>query len=87
MTTEPSIILLGASGGVFAVLFVLGFLIPPTNPIKTLTRAYLRLSHVPRGQARTELAERVELLSQRFPGKTHRWYLDWLVTDLKRAKR
>lgn len=74
-------------GAVFAALFLVGLALPPPDPIAALKREYLRLSRLPRAQALAELDDRVERLTERHPGKTYAWYLDWLVTDLKRAKR
>lgn len=86
MTPLP-LLLLEVTMSVFGVVFLLGFILPPPDPIAQLTRTYLQLTRLPRRQARAQLAERVEALSRRFPGETYRWYLEWLVTDLKRAKR
>lgn len=86
MTVQP-ILVLAVTAAVFGVIVLLGFILPPPDPIAQLTRTYLQLAHLPRRQARAQLAERVEALSRRFPGETYQWYLEWLVTDLKRAKR
>ncbi len=81
------LLLLEGTAAVFGLVLLLGLLLRPPNPIAELTRSYLQLAHLPRSHARAQLAERVEALSHRFPGETYRWYLEWLVTDLKRAKR
>ncbi|MEW5740512.1 MAG: hypothetical protein AB1938_16410 [Myxococcota bacterium] len=72
---------------VFVALFAIGFLTPPGDPIAALKQRYRVLSRMPPAQAEEALQERVESLAKRFPGKSYRWYLQWLVTDLQRAKR
>ena len=74
-------------GGVFAVLFVIGFARKPVDRVQYLKRRFMALSFLARGRGEAELMERVEVLSERFPGKPYVWYLEWLVTDLERAKR
>ena len=71
----------------FCALFVYGFLQSKPDPAAVLRDRYLRLMRVPRHEAEAQLAERLEGLCARFPGKSYRWYLQWLVTDLERAKR
>ena len=71
----------------FVVIFLFGFSVKPPDPIKELKTRFLSLSRLSRAQAEAELLDRVEALSERFPGKSYRWYLEWLVTDLERAKR
>lgn len=72
---------------VFAVLFFVGFAKKPVDRVKQLKRRFMELSFLARGRGDAELMERVEALSERFPGKPYVWYLEWLVTDIERAKR
>lgn len=74
-------------GVVFAVLFAIGFARTPVDRVQYLKRRFMQLSFLARGRGEAELMERVEALSERFPGKPYVWYLEWLVTDLERAKR
>ena len=73
-------------GCAFFVAFLLGFAKRP-DPIRKAKERFIALSRLSRGQAEAELLDRVEALSERFPGKSYLWYLEWLVTDLERAKR
>ena len=57
------------------------------DPIARLKRQFVKLSRLPRGQAEDELMDRIDALALRYPGKSYAWYLQWLVTDLERAKR
>jgi hypothetical protein len=72
---------------VFAVLFLYGFLQTAPDPSAALRERYLKLVRLARPEGEHQLAERLESLSRRFPGRTYRWYLNWLVKDLERAKR
>ena len=54
---------------------------------EALKERYLSLVRLSRPEGEAQLAERLESLSRRFPGRSYRWYLRWLVTDLERAKR
>lgn len=72
---------------VFAVLFTVGFVRKPVDRVQYLKRRFMQLSFLARGRGDAELMERVEALAERFPGKPYVWYLEWLVTDLERAKR
>jgi hypothetical protein len=74
-------------GCAFVVAFLLGFAKRPADPIRQMKERFISLSRLSRGQAEAELLDRVETLSERFPGKSYLWYLEWLVTDLERAKR
>ena len=74
-------------GCAFVVAFLLGFAKKPPDPIRRLKERFISLSRLGRAQAEVELLDRVESLSERFPGKSYVWYLEWLVTDLERAKR
>lgn len=74
-------------GSAFSVAFLLGFAKAPPDPIRALKARFIVLSRLSRAQAEVELLDRVESLSDRYPGKSYRWYLEWLVTDLERAKR
>jgi hypothetical protein len=38
-------------------------------------------------EAEATLARRIPELQERFPGRSPLWCLQWLVTDLERAKR
>ena len=71
----------------FFIAFMLGFAKRPPDPIRKAKERFIVLSRLSRGQAESELLDRVESLSERFPGKSYLWYLEWLVTDLERAKR
>lgn len=71
----------------FVVAFLLGFAQRPPDPIRKAKERFIVLSRLSRAQAEVELLDRVEALSDRFPGKSYLWYLEWLVTDLERAKR
>jgi hypothetical protein len=71
----------------FVVVFLAGFVRRPVDPIAALKRRFLKLSRFTPAQASEALEERVEALSRKFPGRSYRWYLQWLVTDLERAKR
>ncbi|MFZ5444454.1 MAG: hypothetical protein ACOZQL_30965 [Myxococcota bacterium] len=71
----------------FLVIFLFGLAQKPPDPIRALKERFIVLSRLSRGQAEAELLDRVEALAERFPGKSYRWYLEWLVTDLERAKR
>lgn len=72
---------------VFSVLFLYGFLATKPDPAAGLRERYLKLLRLSRAEGEAQLAERLEGLSRRFPGRTYRWYLNWLVKDLERAKR
>ncbi|MBL8950306.1 MAG: hypothetical protein JNK82_05995 [Myxococcaceae bacterium] len=72
---------------VFALLFVYGLFSRPADRSAFLREKYLKLVRLARPEGEAQLAERVEKLSLRFPGKSYAWYLNWLVTDLERAKR
>lgn len=78
---------ISAVAAVFAVLFVFGFLATPPDPSASLRLKYLKLVRLSRPEGEAQLAERLEALSRRFPGKSYGWYLSWLVKDLERAKR
>lgn len=79
--------ILALAGAVFVALFLVGLVVPPPDPIAALKRRFVTLSRLSQAQADEALEARVEALARRFPGKTYRWYLEWLVTDLERAKR
>jgi hypothetical protein len=83
----PVYIVLSVMGSLFVVLFVVGFARTPADPLRALKERFITLSRLSKLQAEAELLDRVEALSQRFPGKSYGWYLEWLVTDLERAKR
>ena len=72
---------------VFSVLFVFGLFHTPVDRSAVLRERYLKLVRLARHDGEAQLAERLESLSQRFPGRTYAWYLNWLVKDLERAKR
>ncbi len=71
----------------FAGVFAFGLLKRPPDRIRQLKARFVALSRRPRLEAEAELLDRVETLAARFPGKSYLWYLEWLVTDLERAKR
>lgn len=79
--------LLWVLGCAFIVAFLLGFAKRPPDSIRAMKERFIVLSRLSRGQAEVELLDRVETLSERFPGKSYLWYLEWLVRDLERAKR
>ena len=87
MTENTDLLVLGTVAVTFGVIVVLGFVQTPADSLAALTRAYIQLSRLPPRQAKAQLADRVDRLAQRFPGQTHEWYVEWLVTDLRRAKR
>ena len=72
---------------VFSGLFLYGFVQTRPDPSNALRERYLKLVRLSRADAEHQLAERLESLSRRFPGRTYGWYLNWLVNDLERAKR
>lgn len=74
-------------GVLFVIAFLLGFAKRPPDPIRRMKKRFITLSRLTRAQAEEELLDRVEALSEKFPGKSYLWYLEWLVTDLERAKR
>ena len=85
MTLITTMVLL--LGSAFTVAFLLGFAKTPPDPIRQLKTRFIVLSRLSRSQAEVELLDRVESLADRYPGRSYRWYLEWLVTDLERAKR
>jgi hypothetical protein len=78
---------LAAFSGLFAIAFGLGFAKAPPNSIAALKARYRSLTRLARRQADADLQHRIVALAERFPGKSERWYLEWLVKDLERAKR
>ena len=72
---------------VFSVLFVYGLLQSKPDAGNVLRERYLKLVRLSRADGEHQLAERLETLSKRFPGRTYSWYLNWLIKDLERAKR
>jgi hypothetical protein len=74
-------------GVLFVIAFVAGFAQRPPDPIRRLKERFVALSRLARPQAEAEMLDRVEALSEKYPGKSYQWYLEWLVTDLERAKR
>ncbi|MBK7863348.1 MAG: hypothetical protein IPJ65_33060 [Archangiaceae bacterium] len=72
---------------VFALLIFYGLVAQEADRSAALRRKYLKLVRLSKAEGEAQLAERLESLSRRFPGKTYRWYLSWLVNDLERAKR
>lgn len=80
-------LVVAAIAAIFTALFLVGLVLPPPDPIAALKRQFRVLSRLSAAQADEALEERVEALTQRFPGRGYRWYLEWLVTDLRRAKR
>ena len=84
MTPETLLAVLAVA---FVVAFFHGFIQQPPDRIAEAQARFIDLSRLPRAQALAELHERVEKLTARFPGKTYLWYVEWLVTDLERAKR
>lgn len=84
MNPTTLLIVLGVA---FTLAFFHGFIQRPPDVLAELKERYIVLSRQPRAQALADLDDRIAKLTVRFPGKTYRWYLDWLVTDLTRAKR
>lgn len=80
-------VLLVVIAAAFTVMFVVGFAKKPVDRVQFLKRRFMELSFLSRGRGDAELMERIEVLAERFPGKPYVWYLEWLVTDLERAKR
>lgn len=74
-------------GVLFVIAFLLGFAKRPPDPLRRMKDRFISLSRLSRAQAELELLDRVESLAGRYPGKSYHWYLEWLVTDLERAKR
>lgn len=72
---------------VFSVLLLYGLVATKPDPSASLRARYLKLVRLSRAEGEHQLAERLESLSKRFPGRTYAWYLNWLVKDLERAKR
>ena len=72
---------------VFSVLFLYGLVQTKADPSKALRERYLKLVRLSRAEGEHQLAERLETLSKRFPGRSYAWYVNWLVKDLERAKR
>ncbi|MFT3707626.1 MAG: hypothetical protein QM817_08155 [Archangium sp.] len=85
MITIPFLLLLLACA--FVIAFLLGFARKPPDPIQQAKERFIVLARLGRVQGEAELRDRVEALAERFPGKSYLWYLEWLVTDLERAKR
>ena len=73
--------------GAFALLFLWGLVQTQPDPAAIWRARYLNLMRLSEVEGRAHLAQRLEALSQRFPGKSYTWYLRWLVNDLERAKR
>lgn len=72
---------------VFTGVFVAGFVRRPPDPVARLKDRFRALVRLSRVEAEAELIDRLEAVAQRHPGHTYEWYLEWLVTDLERAKR
>ena len=53
--------------------------------LRPLRAEYVRLMRVPVSEA--ELKDRLAALEARLPGHDAKWYLTWLIDDLRRAKR
>ena len=79
-------IALASAAALFVFLFIVGFIPTPQDPIDRLRLRFFDLSRLPRADAIDELDPRIQSLTKRFPGKSYRWYLQWLVRDLERAK-
>lgn len=72
---------------VFAVLFVFGFLKGTTVPLGALRKQAMQLGHWGQAAGPERLAQRVAELRTRLPGKSEAWLVQWIIDDLKRAKR
>jgi hypothetical protein len=72
---------------VFVALFLLGVALPPPDPMGRLEREYVTMMGLGAREGRRHLQLRLEALRERKPGQSDRWYLTWLVDDLRRAKR
>jgi hypothetical protein len=79
--------LVAGIGVIFAALFLYGLVHAPADRAAGLRQRYLKLLRLTQGDGEAQLADRLESLSRRFPGRSYRWYLAWLVRDLERAKR
>lgn len=80
-------VMLLALCGLTLIVFLAGFSKRPPDRIRSLKDRFIVLSRLTRPQAEVELLDRVESLAEKFPNQTYIWYLEWLVTDLERAKR
>jgi hypothetical protein len=67
-------------------LNALGLEMPPEVEIERLTREFLKTARVHGDDGRSYVDKRIEGVRQRFPGKDTRWYLEWLIDDLRRAR-
>jgi hypothetical protein len=79
--------LLAVAAALFAVLFVAGFITSPRDVGAELLARYRSLTRMSTREAEATLARRIPELQERFPGRSPLWCLQWLVTDLERAKR
>ena len=68
-----------------AVLVV--FLLKQPSRLDELRGEYLRRVHLPPAAARETLARKLESVSERFPGRSLEWYLDWLLKELRQDRR
>lgn len=82
-----STLVVAVLAGVFVMLFAVGFVQGTPDPRSMLRARYIRLRRLAADDGREELAARLQVLRQRFPGKNDLWCLQWLVEDLERAKR
>jgi hypothetical protein len=77
----------GALALVFAVLFVFGLLSSPPSPDSSLRKQAMQLGRWGQAEGPARLEQRVAELRPRFPGKSEAWLLQWIIDDLRRAKR
>jgi hypothetical protein len=68
-------------------LNALGLEAPPEVELEGLTREFLKMARVFGSEGQSYADKRIEGVKQRFPGHDTRWYLEWLIDDLRRARR
>lgn len=81
------VLVIATVAAIFGVLFLVGLLMPPPDPIALLEREYVTMMRLGTREGRLHLNERMEAMRERRPGQTDLWYLQWLVDDLRKAKR
>ncbi|MBL9037960.1 MAG: hypothetical protein JNG84_05535 [Archangium sp.] len=78
---------IAAIAAAFGVLFLVGLVMPPPDPVAVLEREYVTMMRLGSHEGRLHLKERIAALREQKPGHTELWYLRWLVDDLRKAKR
>jgi hypothetical protein len=74
-------------GGVFVVLFLAGLLWPESLTDAQLEAQLALAARFSPLETKRRVAERIADVENRFPGKSRRWYLRWLLADYRRAGR